>query len=208
MCQRGNCPFSNLKIWKVYKLLAFLKTLQRLKQEWQNSLDCDQANRRQKLGLVWRNRKKISQITNASFYLPFFLLIILWLLVIIFWRCGKCDKAFPQAAELRAHEYTHAERKLYECDLCGKGFSRPDGLRAHVKVCMLYLLKLFKIGIFKEILNRWLFIDLEELCCFFKGMMQQLQVPTLRLGIFGVWFKVQFFFHILQNRLEWGGESV
>jgi hypothetical protein len=32
---------------------------------------------RQKLGLVWRNRKKISQIIKDYFYLPFFLLIIL-----------------------------------------------------------------------------------------------------------------------------------
>jgi len=38
----------------------------------------DQANRRQKHGLVWRNRKKISQIINDYLYLPFFLLIILW----------------------------------------------------------------------------------------------------------------------------------
>ncbi len=38
----------------------------------------DKANRRQKLGLVWRNRKKICQIIKAYFYLPFFLLIILW----------------------------------------------------------------------------------------------------------------------------------
>ncbi len=38
----------------------------------------EQANRRQKLGLVWRNRKKISQFINAYLYLPFFLLIILW----------------------------------------------------------------------------------------------------------------------------------
>ncbi len=37
----------------------------------------DQANIRQKLGLVWRNRKKISQIFKDYFYLPFFLLIIL-----------------------------------------------------------------------------------------------------------------------------------
>jgi hypothetical protein len=36
----------------------------------------DQANRRQKFGLVWRNRKKISQIIK---YLPFNLLIILCL---------------------------------------------------------------------------------------------------------------------------------
>jgi hypothetical protein len=33
-----------------------------------------------KNGLVWRNRKKISQIIKDYFYLPFFLLIILWLL--------------------------------------------------------------------------------------------------------------------------------
>jgi hypothetical protein len=38
----------------------------------------DQANIRQKLGLVWRNRKKISQIIKDYFYLPFLLLIILW----------------------------------------------------------------------------------------------------------------------------------
>jgi hypothetical protein len=37
----------------------------------------DQANRPQKLGLVWRIRKKISQIIKDYFYLPFFLLIIL-----------------------------------------------------------------------------------------------------------------------------------
>jgi hypothetical protein len=30
MCQRGNSPFGNLKIQKEYKLIAFLKTLQRL----------------------------------------------------------------------------------------------------------------------------------------------------------------------------------
>jgi hypothetical protein len=38
----------------------------------------DLANRRQKLGLVWRIKKKISQIIKDYFYLPFFLLIILW----------------------------------------------------------------------------------------------------------------------------------
>jgi hypothetical protein len=37
----------------------------------------DQAGKRQKLGLVWRNRKEISQIIEDYFYLPFFLLIIL-----------------------------------------------------------------------------------------------------------------------------------
>ncbi len=37
MCQRGNCSFSILKILKVCKLIAFLKTLQRLKQELEKS---------------------------------------------------------------------------------------------------------------------------------------------------------------------------
>jgi hypothetical protein len=39
---------------------------------------CDQENRGEKLGLVWRKRKKISQIINDYLYLPFFFLIILW----------------------------------------------------------------------------------------------------------------------------------
>jgi hypothetical protein len=38
----------------------------------------DQANIRPKLGLVWRNRKNISQIIKDYVYLQFFLLIILW----------------------------------------------------------------------------------------------------------------------------------
>jgi hypothetical protein len=77
MCQRGNCPFSNLKFQKVYKLIAFLKTLQRLKWNGRKVKPWDQANRQQKLGLVWRNRKKTSQIINAYLYLPFFFLIVL-----------------------------------------------------------------------------------------------------------------------------------
>jgi hypothetical protein len=39
-----------------------------------------QANRGEKLDLVWRNGKKISQIINDYLCLPFFLLIILWFL--------------------------------------------------------------------------------------------------------------------------------
>ncbi len=45
----------------------------------------DQANSRQKHGLVLRNRNKISQIIKDYFYLPFFLLIILWL------QCSPCN---------------------------------------------------------------------------------------------------------------------
>jgi hypothetical protein len=49
-----------------------------------------QANRRQKLGLVWRNRKKTSQIINDYLYLPFFLLIIL---------CTVCTTEADKAEE-------------------------------------------------------------------------------------------------------------
>jgi hypothetical protein len=59
------------------KQITFLKRLQILKQEWQEKPSWDQANRRQKLGLVWRIRKKISQVIKDYFCLPFFLLIIL-----------------------------------------------------------------------------------------------------------------------------------
>jgi hypothetical protein len=51
----------------------------------------DQANRQQKLGFVWRNRKKISQINKDNFCLPFFLLIILWL--------------FHRAAGIQLHDH-------------------------------------------------------------------------------------------------------
>ncbi len=65
-------------------MIIFSKRLLKLKQESSEiktgiaeKSRWDQANRRQKLGLVWRNRKKISQIIKDYFYLPFFLLIIL-----------------------------------------------------------------------------------------------------------------------------------
>jgi hypothetical protein len=61
----------------------------------------DQATRRQKLGLVWRNRKKISQIIKDYFYLPFFLLIILWFqsLTFFWWRLRDFLSAFAPKPE-------------------------------------------------------------------------------------------------------------
>jgi len=55
----------------LFKKTAEIETGMAEKSSW------DQANIRKKLGLVWRNRKKISQIIKDYFYLPFFLLIIL-----------------------------------------------------------------------------------------------------------------------------------
>jgi len=51
----------------------------------------DQANIQQKLGLVWRNRKKISPIIKDYFYLPFFLLIISWLKAKIARESGELE---------------------------------------------------------------------------------------------------------------------
>jgi hypothetical protein len=53
----------------------------------------EQANRQQKLGLVWRNRKKISQIIKDYFCLPFFLLIILW---------GRYNRYYVKSYNLKA----------------------------------------------------------------------------------------------------------
>jgi hypothetical protein len=55
----------------IVKETAEIETGMAEKSRW------DQANIRQKLGLVWRNRKKISKIIKDYFYFPFFLLIIL-----------------------------------------------------------------------------------------------------------------------------------
>ncbi len=48
------------------------------KQEWQKSPAGTRQTDGKNWGLVWRNRKKMSQIIKDYFYLPFFLLIILW----------------------------------------------------------------------------------------------------------------------------------
>jgi hypothetical protein len=53
------------------KEAAEIETVTKEKSSW------DQGNILQKLGVVWRNRKKISQIIKDYFYLPLFLLIIL-----------------------------------------------------------------------------------------------------------------------------------
>ncbi len=49
------------------------------KQEWQKCPAGTRQTDGKNWGLVWRNRKKISQIIKDYFHLPFFLLIILWL---------------------------------------------------------------------------------------------------------------------------------
>ncbi|KAK3729595.1 hypothetical protein QZH41_016162 [Actinostola sp. cb2023] len=46
-------------------------------------------------------------------------------------RCGQCDKAFPQKSTLQLHICTRAPNKPYECGFCGNAFANPNDLRAH-----------------------------------------------------------------------------
>jgi hypothetical protein len=71
--------FRSLKILGPYKLTVYilLHCTAETESEVAEKSSWDQANRGEKLGLDWTNRKKISQIINDCLYLPFFLLIIL-----------------------------------------------------------------------------------------------------------------------------------
>ncbi len=60
MCQRENCPCKDLK------------------RELQKSPALGPGKQTAKTWFGLENRKKISQIINAYLYLPFFLLIVLW----------------------------------------------------------------------------------------------------------------------------------
>jgi hypothetical protein len=57
--------FTFYRVCLLIKVTAEIETGMAEKSCW------DQANIRQKLGLVWRNRKKINQIIKDYFYLPF-----------------------------------------------------------------------------------------------------------------------------------------
>jgi hypothetical protein len=77
-CVREETAHLATLILKVYKLLGtLLKENAKIETGMAEKFSWDQANRRQKQGLIWRNRKKISQIIKEYCYLPFFLLIIL-----------------------------------------------------------------------------------------------------------------------------------
>ncbi len=56
---------------------SLLKDTAETESEVAEKSSWDPAKRREQLGLVWRHRKKSSQINNDYPYLPFFLLIIL-----------------------------------------------------------------------------------------------------------------------------------
>ncbi len=66
-----------LLLFTFYQVCLLVKETAEIETRMAEKPSWDQANIRQNLGLVWRNRKKNSQIIKDYFYLPFFLLIIL-----------------------------------------------------------------------------------------------------------------------------------
>jgi hypothetical protein len=74
----SNSLQSSLTAYTFCQICLLVKETAEIEAGMAEKSSWDQANIWQKLGLVWRNGKKISQIIKDYFYLPFFLLIILW----------------------------------------------------------------------------------------------------------------------------------
>ncbi len=97
----------------------------------------DQANRRQKLGLVWRIRKKISQIIKDYFYLLFFLLIILCIHYttvheFLLNNAGVQAQMDLRCKVLREQWYDH--RVISCAQLCRNRGANIEGSNAHSSV--------------------------------------------------------------------------
>jgi hypothetical protein len=88
----------------MYKLIVkLLKETAEIETGMEEKSCRDQANRRQKQDLFWRNRKKISQIIKDYFYLPFFLLIIFYDLNPPVQLYFSKEEQWSQRAQSRAH---------------------------------------------------------------------------------------------------------
>lgn len=48
-------------------------------------------------------------------------------------QCEVCDKSFHTNDARNMHQYTHSDKKLYECAVCNKGFMRRSQIMAHVQ---------------------------------------------------------------------------
>ncbi len=52
------------------------------------------------------------------------------------YKCLTCDKRCSKLSNIRDHVRTHLGIRLYECDICGKGFAWVGNLKRHVlEVC-------------------------------------------------------------------------
>ena len=49
-------------------------------------------------------------------------------------ECDKCRQGFHTQSELTLHSAVHLGLKPYKCEHCGKGYSSPEGVKAHVRV--------------------------------------------------------------------------
>ncbi len=84
------------------------------------------ANRGQKLGLVWRNRKKISQIINDYLCLPFFFLIILCLGTFQFGNTILSGTGRTKNSDTRIIPVPESDR--YRTEMTNAGIPMPAGI--------------------------------------------------------------------------------
>ncbi len=81
-----------------------LKETEEIETGMAENCSWDQANRQQKHGLFWRNRKKIIQIIQDYFYLPFFLLFILWIEQTLYKQFWGSDMDLKQSLQKKLRE--------------------------------------------------------------------------------------------------------